>query len=275
MNQLVRDYTGEGAYHGSTKPRPQTVLNPFGVPETDPTTFGKYAGLSPRVFDTFTATLSDVYAETDHLPIPSQEALEAEKDTTFVWRPFDRAIEEAGPVTREVLQAMRPRLRRKKRYCYVDSKIQWFEPGDVAVDSHHLHLDGTIVIRGEFAEKLGYDLLHDMRARLLGGGRPPEYLSYQSSAHCATQFVTEPFQMEVPDFIPDFQEFHQRVLAANPVIKSQPAASIVRSNGKSVHTAVHATAPGWRLWLRAMETDRYIPITASEVTDCYRAVYRN
>lgn len=183
-------------------------------------------------------------------------------------------MDEAGPLTRSVLIAMQPHLRAEKRFCYVDSKIQFFEPGDSAVDSRHYHLDGTIVIRGKFAESLGYPLLHDIRARIFGPARPPQYLSYQSSVHCPTLFVDKPLTIEIPDFIPNFEIFSDLVLAANPSVRPQPAASIVSSNGLTVHTATSATSSGWRLWVRTIETDREIVVTP-EVSTCYNSVYRS
>ena len=272
MTQIVSTYTGEGAYHGSTKSKPQTVANPWGVPETEPTTLAKYQGSALRQFDTFTAELSTVYEELAQLPIPTQDEIEHD-GVTFVWKLFSQALLEAGPLTQSVLFAMMPHLQGRKKFCYVDSKIQYFEPGDVAVDSQHYHLDGTIVVRGEFAEQLGYPLLHDMRARILGEATPPLYLAYQSSEHCPTHFVVEPFDMEIPDFIPNFEAFNQTVLAAQPTVKPQPAASIVRFDGLSVHAAIPATAAGWRLWIRVIETDREVAVTPP-VSDCYRSVYR-
>jgi len=272
MKQIVADYTGEGAYHGSTKPKPQKLMNPFGVKETEATTFAKYRNRRAGVFDTFNATLSRVYREVAQLPVPSQEDIKND-GSTFVWKPFDEALEEAGPLTKSVLKKMQKHLIGQKKYCYVDSKIQYFEPGDVPVDSRHYHLDGTIVIRGKFAEQLGYPLLHDMRARICGESKPPTYLSYQSSTHCPTHFVTEPLSIRVPDFIPNFDEFSETVLASSPTIKPQPAASIVATDGLSLHSAVSASEPGWRLWIRVMETDRLVVVN-SEVSDCYLSTYR-
>lgn len=273
MTQVVSAYTGEGAYHGSTKPKPQTVLNPWGVLETEPTTIAKYRGVKPERFETFTAQLSTVYEEVVQMGIPSQEEIEHD-GSTFVWTPFYEALRTSGPLTQSVLLSMEPHLLWAKKFCYVDSKIQYFESGDVAVDSQHYHVDGTIVVRGEFAEKLGHPLLHDMRARILGDAKPPQYLAYQSSIHCPTQFVVEPLTLEIPDFIPDFDGFDALVRAAQSVVKAQPPGSIVHFDGLTVHSAVPATSSGWRLWIRVIETDKEVAVTP-EVTDCYRSVYRS
>lgn len=272
MNQIVSNFTGEGAYHGSTKPKPQTVLNPGGVPETNPTTVKKYGGVKPKKFDTFKAIISQDYEEVAQLRLPTQDEVKND-GKTFVWRPFHEALAEAGPLTHSVLQEMQKHLKRKKKYCYVDSKIQYFLPGDVAVDSQQHHLDGTIVVRGKFAQDLGHPLLHDMRARLSGDIDPPDYLAYHSYEHCATEFITQPVEITIPELIPNFDEFDHIIRSANPIRKAQPAGSIASYTGKTSHAAVGATIAGWRLWIRVIETDREV-IGALEVTDCYKSVYR-
>ncbi|MCB9549856.1 MAG: hypothetical protein H6706_28955 [Myxococcales bacterium] len=206
------------------------------------------------------------------LPAPSQAAIR-DDGVTFCWCPFDEALAEAGPLVRQVLTAMGPHLQRRKRFAYVDAKIQHFQPGDVPVDSHHWHVDGSIVARDARAERLGHAILHDMQARMDGQVAPPVCLAYQSSAHCATQFVTAPLTIDLPTLIPDFVELDARVQAAAPPVMSQPAASIVRFDGLSLHRAVPASSAGWRLWVRVFETDREVQLTAPLI-DCYGQVFR-
>ena len=141
------------------------------------------------------------------------------------------------------------------------------------MDSQHWHLDGTIVARGEQVQQLGHNLLHDMRARLEGPALPPVCLSYQSSDHCATRFVTAPLTIALPELIPDFDALDQCVRAADPPSTSQPAASIVRFDGRSLHRAVVAEDAGWRLWVRCFETDREVNLT-SQIIECYGTVFR-
>lgn len=192
---------------------------------------------------------------------------------TFCWCPIDDAIREAGPWTRRVLEAMRARLRGGKRHVYIDSKIQFFAAGDVPVDSRHWHLDGSIAVRDERARQLGHALLHDMRARFDAPDESPQYLSYQSSTHCATQFAAAPVALALPELIPDFDELDRRVRALDPPVLAQPPGSIVRFDGLSLHRAVAASAPGWRLWIRCVETDRVVVPDASIIA-CYGKVYR-
>lgn len=272
--QRVARFTGEGAYHGSTKPRPAPphASAPPDVDEMRPTTLDRYDSREGGGIDTFTARFANRHEPLAALPVPTQDAI-ASDAVTFCWCPFDDAVREAGPLTRSVLEAMRNHLTGRKRHVYIDSKIQYFRPGDVPVDSQHWHVDGTIVARDERVRRLGHAQLHDMRARLEGPAEPPTYLSYQSSEHCATLFVTEPVTLTLPELIPDFDELDRQVRALAPASAAQPAAAIVRFDGLSLHRAVAARDAGWRLWIRCVETDRRVELTSS-IIDCYGTVYR-
>jgi hypothetical protein len=273
--QQVARFTGEGAYHGSTRPRAQPVPDvpaPPAVDEMRPRTVERYAAEDRREIAEFTAVFTDRFAVVEQLPQPTQQEIEAD-GVTFCWCPIDDAIREAGPLTRRVLEAMRAHLTGGKRHVYIDSKIQHFEAGDVPVDSQHWHVDGTIVVRDERARRLGHALVHDMRARLDGAVSPPTYLSYQSSTHCATLFTAAPVTVPLPELIADFDELDRRVRALDPPTVAQPPGSIVRFDGLSLHRAVAAASPGWRLWIRCVETDRVVVPDAS-IIECYGKVYR-
>lgn len=276
--QKIAPFTGEGAYHGSTKPRPPTTATapPHApdppVEEMRPTTVERYAASGATAIDTFDATFPDHYEIVSRLPIPTQEEIRND-DITFVWAPFAQALAEAGPITRRVLEEMQKHLVGKQRNIYIDSKIQYFEAGDVPVDSRHWHVDGTITARGPTVSALGYSLLHDMRARLQTPALSPRLLAYQSSQHCATEFATEPVTVRLPELIPNFDELDATVRARGPAAAAQPAGSIVRFDGLSLHRAVRATEAGWRLWIRCMETDRVIHLNPS-IIDCYGTVFR-
>ncbi|NVB77553.1 MAG: hypothetical protein HOV81_04080, partial [Kofleriaceae bacterium] len=192
---------------------------------------------------------------------------------TFVWAPLEQALAEAGPITRRVLEEMAAHLDGRKRHVYVDSKIQYFEAGDVPVDSRHWHVDGSITARGPTVSALGFALLHDMRARLESPALAPQLLAYQSSEHCATEYVTEPVTVQLPELIANFDELDAKVRALAPASAPQPSASIVRFDGLSLHRAVAARAAGWRLWVRCMETDRAVHINPA-IIDCYGTVFR-
>ena len=180
----------------------------------------------------------------------------------------------AGPLTRRVVQAMKELLVGDKRFAYVDSKIQYFERGDVPVDSQHWHVDGSIVARGPAVEALGHNLLHDMKARLASGVVPPRYLAYQSSEHCATLFATSPITLTIPELIPNFDGLDALVRALSPPgVVEQPPSSIVRTDGLSLHRARAATGAGWRLWVRCVETDREVQLDSS-IIECYGTVFR-
>ncbi|HVH97435.1 MAG TPA: hypothetical protein VM869_01950, partial [Enhygromyxa sp.] len=155
----------------------------------------------------------------------------------------------------------------------IDSKIQYFERGDVPVDSQHWHVDGSITVRGPEVERLGHGVLHDMKARLLNPAISPKYLSYQSSQHCATMFVTEPVTLRLPALIPNFDQLDRMVRARNPACAPQPAGAIVRFDGLSLHRAVTASESGWRLWIRCVETDREVQLDA-DIIECYGTVFR-
>jgi hypothetical protein len=276
QTQRVVPFTGEGAYHGSTKPLIGATAPPAPsapspiVDEMRPTTLDRYS--SGQRIERFEATFPNRYELLAQLPVPSQEEIQ-DDGATFVWAPFEQAHAEAGPLTRRVLEAMRPHLTGLKRNVYIDSKIQFFEAGDVPVDSRHWHVDGTITARGPAVERLGFPLLHDMRARLEAPTRVPELISYQSSDHCATEFLTTPLTLPLDELIPNFDVLDEDVRALAPVATSQPAASLVRFDGLSLHRAVAARSAGWRLWVRCMETDREVNPNP-RVRDCYGTVFR-
>lgn len=271
-DQKVAAFSGEGAYHGSTKPRPHVPQErPPLVDEMRPTTLEAYAARGARSIADFDATFPNLYAVKSVLDVPSQDAIKND-GVTFCWALIDDAIAEAGPLTRRVLEEMTKHLQRTKRFVYIDSKIQWFETGDVPVDSRHWHVDGSIAVRDERVQALGHRLLHDMRARFEHPS-PPTYLAYQSSTHCATQFATAPVSLRMPELIPNFDELDLRVRELDPPCASQPPSSIVAFDGLSLHRAVAATSAGWRLWIRCTESDHEIRINPSLV-ECYGTVFR-
>jgi hypothetical protein len=146
--QQVAPFTGEGAYHGSTRPRPAPVHEADDLPEVAemrPVSLDNYSATERRDIDTFTARFPNRH-ETWHPPGP-QPGGDHGDGVTFCWCPIDEAIREAGPLTRSVLEEMQRHVSGRKRYVYIDSKIQYFRPGDVPVDSQHWHVDGTIVAR--------------------------------------------------------------------------------------------------------------------------------
>jgi hypothetical protein len=237
-----------------------------------PTSLDKYDAREGSSIDVFAARFTNRCETVAALPIPDQEAIAAD-GVTFCWCPIDEAVREAGPLTRGVLEAMQGHLTGRKRYVYIDSKIQFFRTGDVPVDSQHWHVDGSIVARDARVRRLGHALLHDMRARLDGPAEPPTYLSYQSSEHCATLFVTEPVSLTMPELIANFDDLDRQVRAQDPASTQQAPAAIVRFDGLSLHRAVAARSEGWRLWIRCVETDRRVELTSS-IIDCYGKVYR-
>jgi GNAT superfamily N-acetyltransferase len=147
--QQVAPFTGEGAYHGSTKPRPAPANPPPrrpSSPRCGRAPLDKYD--DPRAIEAFAARFPNRHEHVAALPVPSQEAIMSDA-VTFCWCPIDEAIREAGPLTRSVLEEMQRHLTGRKRYVYIDSKIQYFQTGDVPVDSQHWHVDGTIVARDD------------------------------------------------------------------------------------------------------------------------------
>jgi hypothetical protein len=265
--QKVAAFTGEGAYHGSTKSKDAYVPEQV-VPEMMPHSLNWYETHQSSVFYNFTAKFDNLYDVKKVLKAPTQEELKDE-DVTFVWCPFEQAKKEAAPITKAVLEEMENHLERKKKFIYIDSKVQYFEEGDLAVDSNLWHVDGTIAIRN----KLGHNILHDMYARFMRLAEPPKYLAYQSSTHCATQFITKPITINIPDCMSNFNPLDRAVKTQNLVIESQPAGSIVSFDGFSLHRAVPASSDGWRLWIRCIETDREVKLDSS-IISCYQTIYR-
>lgn len=270
LTQKVEAFTGEGAYHGST--RNSSVRPPrYEVLEMRPTTLSKYANGGP--FEEFTARFPNLYEVKAQLPVPTQEQMRND-GVTFCWCPLEEAIQQAGPLTKSVLMEMSKHVEGKKKYVYVDSKIQYFQKGDLPVDSKLWHVDGTIAVRDQRVKELGYEMLHDMRARMVGDVEPPKYLAYQSSTHCATEFAVEPVTVQLPDFITSFDGLDRLVQEYQPLAVAQPAASIVSFDGYSLHRAVPAKADGWRLWVRLIETDREVKLNTDIIT-CYGTVFRD
>lgn len=269
--QRIAAFTGEGAYHGASKPK--VTPNRHSSPEENAFRLDEYVRRGTNVFDSFSATFPNRYEAVGQLAVPSQDQIR-EDPVTFCWCPFSEALEQAGPLTRGVLVAMQPLLEGKKRRVYVDSKIQYFEEGDLPVDSCLWHIDASIAVRDARAQALGHTLLHDLRSRLMGAYPPPTYLAYQSSVHCATEFAIAPTTIVIPDCIPSFDLLDQRVREADVERVAQPAGSIVRFDGLSLHRAVPARSSGWRLWIRCIETDRDVEL-GHAVGPCYGTVFRN
>ncbi len=273
--QKVVPFTGEGAYHGSTKPRPASSPAPAPPPQVEEmraTTVERHAASHVTEIAEFDATFPNLFDVRAVLPVPTQDEIRTD-GATFVWTPFVDALRDAGPLTRRVLEEMQKHLVGTKRNVYVDSKIQHFSAGDVPVDSRHWHVDGSITARGPTVEQLGHHLLHDMRARQERPAFVPQLLAYQSSDHCATQFVTEPVTVKLPELIKNFDGLDAIVRALDPACVSQPPSSIVRFDGLSLHRAVAARSSGWRLWVRVMETDRTVLLNPS-ILECYGTVFR-
>jgi hypothetical protein len=274
--QRVAPFTGEGAYHGSTRarpePRPSEARTSPPVDEVRPYTLEAYARAGRKDIALFEATFPARYEVLETLPVPSQEEIAADA-VTLCWCPFETALKEAGPLTRRVLDGMSRHLTHTRRNLYVDSKIQYFRPGDLPVDSQLWHIDGSIVARDDRVRELGYAVLHDMKARLEGSAQPPLYLAYQSSLGCATQFATAPVTIELPELIGNFDELDRRVQRADPRPQPQPASSIVRFDGLSLHRARPAEQSQWRLWVRCIETDQDVRLTAS-IIECYNTVFQ-
>ncbi len=252
--QKSAQFTGEGAYHGASNKEPELT----------------YIAAQRQHFEPEMQHFANPFAIKAQLEPPTQTEIQADA-TTFVWAEWELAKREAGKLTRSVLEAMEPHLRRDKRYIYVDSKIQFFRKGHLPVDSRLWHIDGTRTIRGEQARALGYTLLHDLQAKKREG-LEEHYLAYQSSGHCATEFLREPIGLLLPAYIASFDPFDAAVQALNLPVFAQPAASIVHFTDDTIHRAVPATADGWRLWLRVLETDKEIRISP-HVIDCYGTVF--
>lgn len=271
--QKVAGFTGEGAYHGSTKSKSPTAPRPVVevVSEARPTTLERLLERGSTTIEMFEARFPNRLQVIEQLDVPSQKQVRND-GVTFCWCPFDEALREAGPVTRSVLRAMSRGLSGKKRFVYIDSKIQYFEFGDFPVDSCLWHVDGSIAVRDARAQKFGVSVLHDMRARLENGD-PPTYMAYQSSNHCATRFIVGHRQVRMPELIQNFNEFDTLVGAQGVSVIAHPAGAVVSYDGLTLHRAASSHSSGWRLWVRCTETD--VEIHPNEaVIDCYNTVFR-
>lgn len=276
-NQKRAIFTGEGAYHGSTKSTKAVAkssapkLPPVVISETRPTTLEKYLEEGRTEIELFEATFPNQSTVSAQLRIPTQEEVR-DDGVEFVWCPFEQALKEAGPVTREVLLAIEPFITGTKRFTYIDSKIQHFNVGDLPVDSNLIHPDGTIAVKDpDQVRSFGVSILHDMKARCENGDLPL-YHAYQSSSICVTGFLNRPLTVRIPTMIPNFNAFDATVREMNPTVVDHPAGAILSYDGLSLHEAREATASGWRLWLRCTETDREI-IPSDAIIECYGTVF--
>jgi hypothetical protein len=271
--QKVEVFTGEGAYHGSTKQKAASAPLPPRdvVAEARPTTLERSLEEGTTTITSFDARFSNPLRLVAQLDVPSQEAVR-DDGVTFCWCPFEEAVRVAGPLTRSVLIGMRAGLTGRKRHIYFDSKIQYFEPGDLPVDSCLWHVDGSIAVRDQRVLPFGASVLHDLRARLEQDD-PPQYLAYQSSGHCATEFLDQPLSLRLPELVPNFNGFDVAVRSAGVPQVAHPAGAILTYDGNTIHRAIQATSGGWRLWVRCTETD--VEIHPSEATiACYGTVFR-
>jgi hypothetical protein len=271
--QKVEPFTGEGAYHGSTKQKPPGEVRPLAetADEGRPTTLERYLAHGATSIGTFEAQFDNRLDLVRQLDVPSQEQVR-DDGVTFCWCPFEEAVRVAGPLTRSVLEGMRAGLTGRKRHVYVDSKIQYFEPGDLPVDSSLWHVDGSVAVRDRRVLGFHATVLHDMRASLERDA-PPTYMAYQSSGNCRTGWLDRPLRLRIPELIPDFKAFDADVRALGLPEVAHPAGAILAYDGRSLHLATHATSPGWRLWLRCTETDVEI-IPSAAIIDCYGTVFR-
>lgn len=264
--QQVSIFHGEGAYHGSAQFR-EVPIPEFEMEEYRPSTLAD----DRLVFAEFEARYPNDWKVVSQLKEPSQEEIQAE-EVVFAWAPFDVVLKEASPLTKQVLLAMEPNLTRQKKHIYVDSKVQFFKRGDTPVDNQLWHVDGAPSCRDARATKYGFPLLHDMKARQISKD-VPQYMAYQSSFHCATQWIQHPMNLIMPACIPSFDLFDYLVSDENPGFVAQPAASIVRFDGMDIHRAVAAVSNGWRLWIRCSETDKQITLSDAAIAS-YDQVFR-
>ena len=97
-SQQVVPFTGEGAYHGSTRQRPNAA--PAGPPpavveEMRPSTLDRYRLDAPRPIAAFEATFPNLYSVEEVLPVPTQEEVR-DDGVTFCWCPLQEALGVAG-----------------------------------------------------------------------------------------------------------------------------------------------------------------------------------
>jgi len=78
--QQVARFTGEGAYHGSARPRPAPA--PAASPEVDemrPLSLAKYDARDDRSIDTFAARFPSRFETLTTLPVPTQDEITADR----------------------------------------------------------------------------------------------------------------------------------------------------------------------------------------------------
>lgn len=269
--QVVEDFTGKGAYHGSDKQRPPGPVETNVVAEKRPTTLERYLEQGVTTIGEFDAYFPNRLRLVEQLDVPSEDEVR-DDGVAFCWCPFEVAMREAGPLTRRVLAGMSRGITGRRRNVYFDSKIQYFEPGDLPVDSCLRHVDESIAVRDERVLPFGVEILHDMKARVENGD-PPLHMAYQSSHHCATGYHDRPLALRMPELIPNFNAFDAAVRAARLPEIAHRAGAIMGYDGLTVHWATPATDSGWRLWGRCIETDREV-IPHASVIECYGIVFR-
>ena len=94
LAQQVARFTGEGAYHGSTRARPAPARDTPAPPDVDEmraTSLDRYESRDGGTIDTFVARFTNRCDTVAALPVPTQEAIMAD-GVTFCWCPLDEAI---------------------------------------------------------------------------------------------------------------------------------------------------------------------------------------
>lgn len=227
-----------------------TTRKPGQKPETD------HGMHSPSPIDILTAPF---FMDFDNA-MTRHEVLEPPTEAALMSEPTYRAVEfndvlrSCGDYTRYVLGRMEAHLKGNRRFTYVDSKIQYLRIGDAPVDSLYWHIDGCVYVPEKIVRRFGYVQLFDLYARSISSSNPT-FLSFLTSADCATEYVRDPMRIEVPKCFEWYDVLDALVKAREPRTVSQTPCQVVSFGSKSLHRAVPAKKEGWRLWIRITETD--------------------
>lgn len=169
--------------------------------------------------------------------------------------PLDRGIERSrGTFLESVLKKLQDVLVGDRLHIYFDAKIQFLKRGQWPSPDNMWHVDGGISLQPESTNLIfpTYDMW--ARDRLLSY---PRFHSFITGGHSQTQYASEPIVAVVPRLMKPWTTIGDSLGLNARIVNTlfHEHGSIVSYDGFSLHRAVSASAPGWRLHVRMIETN--------------------
>ncbi len=174
---------------------------------------------------------------------------------------MEQAHRQCSEYTRSILRKIEKCFKHDRSYVFVDVKTQRIAKGDspTELSGCQWHLDGVIKAPSVYTEMLlgpGEKHLLDVHASVTRSEAPRFFVCHTSNA-CATEFVAEPIDVEMPKCVRNFFEVNDYVTGQHPGMKTmkQEAGTVVQFESNSLHRGTFAVADTVRLWIRVSETN--------------------